>query len=195
MLRLAAHLLPAWVERDGEPHTGMRRVVRRRPRLTRLAGIGGDTLPCSMRLATLPGVALLVCACGLLPSAPDQRPAPAEAEPVPALQEPPPVLINGVVGRPISWCWVGGCADGFVNSPVGLPEVSPPFEVELPEGARIEGVRGVGPAAAGGQSMAIEHDGTEIGDVPDGAVMLNIGIRFDQGGDGSYYWALADAGN
>lgn len=136
----------------------------------------------------------MVSGCGwLLEPAPQADPA--EEDAAPALQEPPPVLLNGVAGRPVSWCWVGGCADGFVNSPDILPKVSPPFEVELPRGARIEGVRGAGPAAAGAKSVEVEHDGTEIGDVPDGAVMLNIGIRFDQGGDASYYWALPDEGD
>lgn len=152
------------------------------------------------RLILLVGLALVVCGCGLLPPQPPAEavPVPAVPEPpaqdVPALQQPPPVLINGVAGRPVSWCWIGGCADGFVHSPLVLPEVSPPFEVELPEGARIEGVAGVGPAAAGGVRVEVEHDGTEIGEVPDGAVMLNVFVRFDLRGDGSYYWALADAG-
>ena len=147
-----------------------------------------------MRRATLlVAMAMVVSGCGWWEPAP--RPRPAEAEPGPALQQPPPLLINGVAGRPVSWCWIGGCADGFVNSPLILPRVSPPFEVELPQGARIEGVAGVGPAAAGGRSVEVEHEGTEIGDIPEGAVMLNVFVRFDAGGDASYYWALADPDN
>ena len=148
------------------------------------------------RLAVLSGLGLLLCACGLLEPAPVPIPVPAPAEEVPAapvIQPPPAVLINGVAGKPVSWCWATACFDGFVNSPLILPAVEPPYEIELPEGARIEGVFAVGPFAAGGEEMRVEREGMELGEVPDGAVMLNIGIRFDQGGDASYYWAINQA--
>ena len=80
--------------------------------------------------------------------------------------------------------------DGFVNSPDILPAVTPPFDVHLPPSTRIEVVRGVGPAAAGGKSVNVPYEGTEIGAVPEGAMMLSVSIRFDEGGDPSYYWAL-----
>ena len=142
------------------------------------------------RVVALVGLVVGISGCGLIPIAPERMPAPDEVAEVAELEEPPPVVINGVAGRPVSWCWGGGCSDGFVNSPNILPAVNPPFDVQLPPSSRIEGVAGVGPAAAGGRSVEVPHQDTEIGDVPDGAVMLNVFIRFDNGGDASYFWAL-----
>ena len=160
------------------------------PHLGHSVALRGGTLHAMRRVVALAGLVVGIAGCGLIPIAPERMPAPDEV-PVPGeLEEPPPVAINGVAGRPVSWCWGGGCADGFVNSPDILPAVNPPFDIQLPPGSRIEGVEAVGPAAAGGQRINVPYEGTEIGEVPDGAMMLSVFIRFDEGGDASYYWAL-----
>jgi hypothetical protein len=142
------------------------------------------------RVAVLAGLIVSISGCGLIPIAPERMPPAEEAADPEQVDEPPPVVINGVAGRPVSWCWGNACVDGFVNSPDILPAVTPPFDVHLPPGTRIEVVGAVGPAAAGGERVNVPYEGTEIGAVPGGAVMLSVSIRFDEGGDASYYWAL-----
>jgi hypothetical protein len=135
---------------------------------------------------------LLMSACGLaLPvREPVQEPAPPVVEPT-QLVEPPKLEINGVAGELVTWCWKGGCADGFLHDPALAPAIAAPFEVQLPAGSRIESVSAIGPGAPGRQqSVEVPFDGSTIGEVPDGAIMLNVFIRFAEGGDGSYYWAL-----
>jgi hypothetical protein len=142
------------------------------------------------RVAVFVGLALGLSECGLMPSEANRdQPAPEDL-PMPDVQEPPPLVINDVAGRPVSWCWGEACVDGFVNSPVILPAVNPPFEVILPAASRIEGVAAVGPQAAGGRTVQVPFEGTQIEELPADAVMLNVFIRFDDGGDASYYWAL-----
>jgi hypothetical protein len=38
--------------------------------------------------------------------------------------------------------------------------------------------------------VEVPYEGTQIEDPPAGAVMLNVSISFDDGGDASYYWAV-----
>jgi hypothetical protein len=148
------------------------------------------------RAAILAFLVFGLSACGLFSPEPDRDPpvpmGPAiPVAPVPGnLDEPPATFINDVAGRPVSWCWGNGCADGIVTSPLGLPAVTPPFKVTLPPDSHIEGVEAVGPAAPGDESVAVPFDGTEIGEIPPGAVMLNVFVRFEPGGDASYYWAV-----
>ena len=101
------------------------------------------------------------------------------------------MLINGVAGKPISWCLAGGCVDGFVNSPELLLEIGPPFAVEMPEGGHIERVSARGPGMPGQQPrFDVRWTRQTIGGAPEGAVILDVFVRFDNGGDASYAWAL-----
>ncbi len=135
---------------------------------------------------------LIVSGCGLaLPDVePVSRPLPEIDDP-PEIVEPPELVINGEAGKPVTWCWGNACVDGFLNDPSLAPAVAAPFEVLLPAGSRIEGVSAIGPGAPGRQeSVEVPFEGTDIGDVPEGAVMLNVFVRFADGGDASYFWAL-----
>ena len=81
--------------------------------------------------------------------------------------------------------------DGFLHAPALAPAVAPPLEVEVPAGGRIEGVSAIGPGGPGQQeSLEVPFNGVEIGEIPVGAIMLSVFIRFEDGGDASYYWAL-----
>lgn len=104
----------------------------------------------------------------------------------PVGDRPPPALINGVPGKPVSWCWGSACVDGFVNSPAILPEAEPPFEVEVIEGAVIEGASAIGPPGPEGitdrERTEVALDGTTLAAIPDDAEMLSIVVRFANGG-------------
>ncbi len=135
---------------------------------------------------------VLVTGCDVgVPQVAPAEPMPAGVDEPPPLVEPPDLVINGEPGRPVTWCWDGACVDGFIHDPRLVPAIAEPFEVELPAASRIEGIYAIGPGAPGArESIEVPFAGTDVGDVPEGAIMLNVFIRFGDGGDASYYWAL-----
>ena len=135
---------------------------------------------------------VLVTGCDVgVPQVAPAEPMPAGVDVPPPPNEPPDLFINGEPGRPVTWCWGGACVDGFLHDPRLAPAIAAPFEVRLPAGTRIEEVSAIGPGAPGGQEfIEVPFGGTVIGDIPEGAIMLNVFIRFVDGGDASYYWAL-----
>jgi hypothetical protein len=140
----------------------------------------------SSPLAVVGGVLLLfaLAGCGLVPVTTVQPAAPD-------IVEPPELLINGTAGKPTSWCWGHSCVDGILGFAGGLPVVGPPFEVELPAGASIEGASAIGPGhPAEREQVQIPFTDTTVGAVPDGAVIVTVFVRFAQGGDAGYAWAL-----
>lgn len=148
--------------------------------------------------AFLIGLALVLSACGFLApdgTVPGQPQQPIQEPPVPELEEPPDAFINGAPGRAVSWCWTGGCADGFVDDPSILPAVGAPFALTLAQGWRVEGVSAVLGEFPDLRTVEVAHDGIAIGELPAGAVMLNVFARHENGGDASYYWAVIPPGS
>jgi hypothetical protein len=117
---------------------------------------------------------------------PPHEPLPGEG--VIEIVDPPPTTINGVAGKPTTWCWATACVDGVASGPDGLPIISSPFEVRLPDGAQIEAVSAY--LDRPGAPVQVTWEGTEIGPVPEGTVMLNVFVRLAPNGDASYYWAI-----
>lgn len=142
-----------------------------------------------MRHVAAVGIVVLLVACGLV----EPMPEPAAERPGGERPLPPPAFISGVAGKPVSWCWQG-CVDGFVNHPAVLPKALPPFELELLDGAVIERATAIGPPRANGitdrERTEVTVNGTTLGEVPEAAEMLSVFVRFAQGGDASYMWAL-----
>lgn len=106
----------------------------------------------------------------------------------PPLVTPPPAALNGVVGRSMSWCGFGGCVDGFVGSPDGLPRAEGLDELELPAGARLERIT----AWSEDREVLgyVDFDGTRVGEIPTGTAMLTISLRWADGADADYWWSL-----
>lgn len=146
----------------------------------------------TLRSAVLAGLLGAVSGCGFLapegtlPQAPAADPGPVQ------FREPPAALINGVPGQPVSYCWLDGCSDGWVNHPSVLQGagVSSPYDVVLPEGAEIAAVTAWRPGGRNLVEVKIAHDEIGLRQVPEDAVMLAVSVYFDQGGDASYYWPV-----
>ncbi len=114
----------------------------------------------------------------------------------PDLVEPPEARINGVAGKPISWCWEdAGCADGFIWDPFMLPFASAPYVIEMPAGARIEAASAhqTGPDAP---STELRVDGVTLTDVPEGATFICAQLLAgsqEYQRDAHYCWSIVDA--
>ncbi len=112
----------------------------------------------------------------------------------PDLVEPPEARINGVAGKPISWCWEG-CAEGFVWDPAILPVASAPYVIEMPAGARIEEARAhqTGPNAP---STELGVDGVTLTDVPADATFICALLFWgsqEYSRDAHYCWSIVEA--
>ena len=70
-----------------------------------VATVCGGTLHLMRRVAVLAGLIVGISGCGLIPIAPERVPPAEEAADPEQIEVPPPVVINGVAGRPVSWCW------------------------------------------------------------------------------------------
>ena len=125
------------------------------------------------------------------PLPPPHPHGPLPGEGVPQIVDPPPTTINGVAGKPTTWCWAGTCVDGLPPGPAGLPAISAPFEVKLPDGARIEGVSAYLDRA--GAAAQVTWEGTQIGPLPDATIILNVFVRLAPNGDASYHWAVEES--
>ncbi len=107
---------------------------------------------------------------------------------------PPNAYINGRAGTLTDYCWINVCADGFgAEGPDGLPLVSRPLELTLPEGSRLGDVTAYTEDQRG--SYPVSVDGGELGEIPADAALLNVFLQFpditDQhSGDASYWWQL-----
>jgi hypothetical protein len=148
---------------------------------------GGPTIPL-MRLAPLLPIALLVaCGSGSVPSTDGaaQGPAVTPIEIVP----PPTVLLNGVAGRPITWCGENGCVDGMIVNIEDYPVVSEPGTVAPTRLGAVEDVQMTN--AEGSAWEDVPFDGFRIGEFPPGDwPVLTLFIRYRGGGDAFYAWRV-----
>ena len=103
---------------------------------------------------------------------------------------PPPVCIHGVAGLPASWCWEG-CVDGGPRGPEGLPVAVAPFEVILPEESRITSASAFLPDAPDAHHYLEIESGTTLRGLPPRADMISVTVFWSEGGDASYFWAVA----
>ena len=142
------------------------------------------------RLAIPVVVMLALASCGIANPFVNPTPEPPR-DVVIETTEPPPLFINGVAGRAISWCWVTSCVDGAIPEPDGLPEVTAPFELQVPENAAIEGIsvylRGDMDRR---NPVNVAHTELTLGPVPEGAVILTVFVFLEPSGDAFYAWAL-----
>ena len=146
----------------------------------------------AFRGAVIVVISVAVSGCGFLMPEGTGPPVPAPAidEGPAEFREPPEALINNVPGKPVSYCWVDGCADGFVNHPSILAAVTGPYRLTLPEGAEIAGVTAWRSLWPKQDAAEVPHTKTGFGRVPEGAIALSVFVYFEQGGDAAYYWAL-----
>lgn len=133
-------------------------------------------------------LAMFLGACAAPPPVTDLTPGP--------LAGPPETRIHGVAGKPRSWCGSGGCADGFVNDAAFLPAATPPYTVEIPDGALIAGASAYLPRTPTAQDVTqLEVDGTGLVGVPDDAEWICVGLQWPPDAewrDATYCWATTD---
>jgi hypothetical protein len=69
--------------------------------------------------------------------------------------------------------------------------VRPPFDVRLPEAGTIQSVTAVGPdELAPDNRIEIGFEGSRIGDLPEGTVMLQVFLSLQPAGDAFFVWAV-----
>ena len=131
-----------------------------------------------------------------LPSASIANPEPIEPSALPKgspdLSMPPGASIDGVAGRPVSWCWANACADGALDAAPN-PALADPHHFTLSDGSSVTSleVTVLTDAASAGVSVAVDADG-RIGSLPAGAWRYLVAfVRFAGGGDASYAWSLS----
>lgn len=104
---------------------------------------------------------------------------------------PPEVTIHGVAGKPSSWCW-GGCVDGAPGEPGALPIARQPLVVSIPADSYIESATVSTVQRGPGNQYDLEIEGTHlVGTLPPGAVSISVSLRWPDGRDATYHWALA----
>lgn len=177
----------------------MSRVVRVVALTMIVAGCSAFQAPTPAPLPTdVPLFPALMPASSDVPGIEGWAPAPSEVAPAPPPVEgpdtPPLAAINGVEGVLVSFCWKLGCADGVPGAPDTLPTISPPLDLEIPDGASVAGVTAWNGLQINPRSLEVPFEGTSIGDVPEGTAMLSVFVTFDQGGDAVYYWHFVDPG-
>jgi hypothetical protein len=130
-----------------------------------------------------------------LPSASDQLPSPSAApQPTSFVPDlPPEVAVNGVVGKPFSWCYGNACADGaFHAQPLDiLPELPGlPAIISFGEPGTVVGAEVYDADAV---SAAVPFDGTTIGVLPPGAwERILVSVQY-AGGNATYSWRVGPA--
>jgi hypothetical protein len=150
-----------------------------------LAACGAAPLPSSPLVATVSPDAPL-------PSVPASVPHPTEAPPLEPVGDVPRMTINDVAGSLVSYCWADGCADGVLPDPSTLDPVTPPFGVRMPAGGTIEHVVAVGPNPADEHNQIdVEFEGSRIGELPEGTVMIQVSVTLAPAGSAFFVWAIA----
>lgn len=130
-----------------------------------------------------------------LPSASDQLPPPStipQATPfIPDL--PPEVAVNGVAGKPFSWCYGNACADGaFQAQPLDILPAWPgsPAIITFGEPGTVVGAEVYGADAV---RVAVPFDGTTIGVLPPGTwERILVSVQY-AGGNATYSWRVGPA--
>jgi hypothetical protein len=144
-----------------------------------------------MRLTVLI-VAALISACGEV--TPDGANATPLGRSVTPSDPPPDVLLDGVPGHPVSYCWQNRCVDGGLDVEAGYPPVEPAAgTVTVGSPGVVAEVRVANPGVADSQRVPV--DGTRIGDLPPGDwPILTVFVRYWGGGDALYAWRIEDRG-
>ena len=130
-----------------------------------------------------------------LPSASDQLPPSSAApRPTPFVPDlPPEVAVNGVAGKPFSWCYGNVCADGaFQAQPLDiLPEwPGSPAVITFGEPGTLVNAEVYDGDAV---TAAVQFDGTTIGVLPPGAwERILVSVQY-AGGNATYSWRVGPA--
>lgn len=152
--------------------------------------------PSGQQLGTQSGQQLEIEGSGTpLPSASDQLPPPStipQATPfIPDL--PPEVAVNGIAGKPFSWCYGNACADGaFQAQPLDILPGWPgsPAIITLGEPGTVVGAEVYDADAV---SVAVPFDGTTIGVLPPGTwERILVSVQY-AGGNATYSWRVGPA--
>ena len=128
--------------------------------------------------------------------------APSASDPEASLEQPPgAVLVAGAASHPGeagSWAWAGGTSDSPWLPARALERAETPagaVTVELDDGVEVESWSAVAAAADDMQAMDVDAlgdgSGTPLFEVPAGAWVVAVDVRFADGlGSAIYYWHL-----
>lgn len=106
----------------------------------------------------------------------------------------PDVRLNDVSGSAVGWCPPeDACVEGPGADEATAPRASEPLTAHLPAGATIARATALGPATSGGRvDLEVEVEGTTVGPLPPGTVLLELTVILADERSVGYVWAVGD---